>query len=286
MAPVMSGLRSEPPIWCLTTSQIVIYWNVIFQISHFSHMTADNMVETAIDDLPVLSRPRISEEVYAILRARILSQQWTSGQRLDLAQIEESMGISRTPLKEALSRLEMEGLVQIEPRRGTFVTDPTAEQVGEAFDVRRVLDMYAAELAVQRVSKKQLEQLRTLIEELEKLVDDREWNQIYQEYLRLDNEMHAMIVTIAGNKRLLETWRLVNLHSHMASVHYGRTKSDVHVALAHHRTMLRLLEARDAEGLKHTISEHNINSKKWLLSEIAHRPGQGNNDRHPPEDGS
>lgn len=246
-----------------------------------------NKVEDCgIVDLPVLSRPTISDEVYEVLRAKILSQHWVSGQRLDLAQVEESMGISRTPVKEALSRLEMEGLVRIEPRKGTFVTDPTAEQVGESFDVRRVLDMYAAELAVERVTKRQLEQLRKTAGRLETLVDGREWEEICQQYLLLDNDLHATIVTIAGNKRLLETWRLVNLYSHMASVHYGRSKTDVDIALAQHREMLCLLEARDAEGLKQVISEHIIGSKNWLLNELAHRTEQGDRNRRPPSAGS
>lgn len=239
-----------------------------------------------IADLPVLSRPRISDQVCEVLRAKILSHEWVSGQRLDLAQIEESMGISRTPLKEALSRLEMEGLIQIEPRKGTFVTDPTAEQVGESFDVRRVLDMYAAELAVQRVTKKQLEQFRTIAQRLENLVDGREWKDVYQEYLVLDNELHATMVTIAGNKRLLETWRLVNLYSHMASVHYGRSKTDVDIALAQHRQMLHLLEARDAQGLKKVTSDHIIRSKHWLLNEVARHPENGDHNRRPPASGS
>lgn len=244
------------------------------------------MDDSGIADLPVLSRPSLSDQVCEVLRDKILSHQWVSGQRLDLAQIEESMGISRTPLKEALSRLEMEGLIQIEPRRGTFVTDPTAEQVGESFDVRRVLDMYAAELAVQRVTKKQLGQLRKITQRLEELVDGREWNEVYQEYLVLDNELHAAIVTIAGNKRLLEMWRLVNLYSHMASVHYGRSKTDVDIALAQHRQMLRLLEAGDAQGLKTVISEHMIASKNWLLNELVRRPEDGDHNRQPPASGS
>ena len=233
-----------------------------------------------VNDLPVLSRPKISDEVYEVLRAKILNRQWAPGQRLDLPQLEESMGISRTPLKEALSRLEMDGLVQIEPRRGTFVTDPTSEEVGESFDVRRVLDIYAAELAVERVTEEQLEQFRTMVRDLENLIDDRDWDEIYHEYLWLDNELHAMMVNIAANRRLIETWRQVNLYSHMASVRYGRARSDVDVALTQHREMLRALETGNAESLKQTVSDHNIRAKNWLLNESARRSEKGGGQIH------
>lgn len=237
------------------------------------------MEDTGVNDLPVLSRLRVSDKVYQVLRERILNHHWAFGQRLDLQRIEESMGISRTPLKEALSRLEMEGLVQIEPRRGTFVTTPTCEEVGESFDVRGVLDTYAAELAVPRVTSEQLNELRRVVGDLEELVDDQDWDQIYQEYLWLDNKLHGMLVDIAGNSRLKETWIHVNLYSHMASVHYGRTRSDVDVSLTQHREMLRLLEAKDAEGLKRIASDHVLRSKNWLLHEIAKRSKQGDNGR-------
>lgn len=109
--------------------------------------------------LPRINIHTISEAAYEVLRERVISKEFAPGQRLNLEAIEKQLGISRTPLKEALTRLEMEGLVTIVPRTGTYVTDPVPEEIAESFDMRRVLEVYAVELAVQRASDEDYESL-------------------------------------------------------------------------------------------------------------------------------
>ena len=93
---------------------------------------------------------------YKILKAKILSEQLTPGERLDLSAIEKQMGISRTPLKEALNRLAVDGLVEIRPRSGTYVTVHSLEKIEDVFDARQLLEVYAAGLAAERMTETQL----------------------------------------------------------------------------------------------------------------------------------
>ena len=86
--------------------------------------------------LPPINSPKISEVIYDILREKIVSHEIPQGERLDLYEIEKRLGVSRTPLKEALNRLEMEGLIQIFPRSGTYVTNANVEYIVKSFDFK------------------------------------------------------------------------------------------------------------------------------------------------------
>jgi DNA-binding GntR family transcriptional regulator len=149
-----------------------------------------------------ISPQKISATAYDALREKIISRELAPGQRLDLNSIEEQMGISRTPLKEALARLEMEGLVEIFPRSGTYVTDPSPDQLAESFDVRLALEMFAIEMAVKTMTDAELEQVRALVEQLRQLAAAPDRDAIYPQYLALDHELLRQLLALAGNHRL------------------------------------------------------------------------------------
>lgn len=221
-----------------------------------------------VHDLPSLTRPKISDEVYKALKERIVSRQFALGERLNLIQLEQQMGISRTPLKEALNRLAVEGLVEIQPRRGTFITDPTPHEIAESFDVRRILEVYAVEMAALRITNPQLEQLRKLIRRLRSLTDVEDWDQIYQEYVPLDYDLHRLIIKIAGNNRLQEIWEQVNLHGEMARIRYGSSETELNLAQAEHEELLHAFETKDLPSLQQITSRHIDRAKRSILKDL------------------
>ena len=85
------------------------------------------------ENLLNITRRNINDEVYEILKDKIAERLFLPGQRLDLGKIESQMGISRTPLKDALNRLAAEGMVEIRPRKGTFVSNPSTVKISETF---------------------------------------------------------------------------------------------------------------------------------------------------------
>jgi len=219
-------------------------------------------------ELPRLTRPNMSQEVYEILKERILSKYFAPGQRLHLTEIEKQMGVSRTPLKEALNRLALEGLVEIKPRKGTFVTDPTPTEIAEAFDVRRILEVYAVELAAKRITESQLQQLRDRVKKLRSLTEVEDWSQIYQEYVTLDHGFHRMIMEFAGNRRLKQLWEQVNTHVQMARVRYRSAERELNQAQKEHEDILKALEARDVPALQKAMSAHIERAKQSLLRDF------------------
>ena len=100
-----------------------------------------------------------SDTAYQILFEKIISKSFSPGQRLDLAFIETQLGISRMPLRLALHRLKHEGLIEIIPQSGTFVTNPSSKNIADSFDIRIILECYATELAVKRITDQDLAKL-------------------------------------------------------------------------------------------------------------------------------
>jgi DNA-binding GntR family transcriptional regulator len=221
------------------------------------------------DTLPLLARPNINQRVYELLRERILSRRFVPGQRLDLPGLERQLGVSRTPLKDALHHLAAEGLIEIVPRSGTYVTDLTLEDILESFDVRRLLEVYAVELAAQRITESQLAEIRDLVRRLGELVMANDWSDIYQQHVELDRRLHELIVECAGNKQLKKLWQQVNAYVQIARIRYRRSSSKLNLAQQEHEAILSALEARDVALLKSLIARHLDRTKQLLQSDFS-----------------
>lgn len=157
---------------------------------------------------------RAAEVVYDILREKILSCELRPGRRLDVGEISRQLGISRTPVKDALQRLSAQDLIKIHSRKGTFVTEVTPVDVKETFQVRAALEGKACELVSGRLNESQLGTLRDL--------NGKMWAPELSivEHAELNNEFHRLIVQFSENRRLLSTYEELNAHLQIARVRY------------------------------------------------------------------
>jgi DNA-binding GntR family transcriptional regulator len=235
------------------------------------HSPAADPVEPEERPLPSLARPSISDEIYHVLKDRIIRNHFKPGERLNLDEIERQMGISRTPLVHALTRLSAEGLTEVVPRQGTFVTDPTPEEIAEAFDVRRVLEVYALELAVPRLTADVEERIRGMVNELGRLYREEDWIAIYHDYVSLDEELHRTIVRTSGNRRLCMVWEQVNVHVQMARFRRMKLATVLAVGHAEHEQMVQAFQQRDVPALQRIMAEHIDNAKRLMLEDLAQR---------------
>lgn len=111
----------------------------------------------------VLQRIRyqnMTDAVYASLSEAIFSRRFALGQRINVDELRQQLGVSRTPLKDALNRLATEGLIRVVPHRGTFVSELRADEMAEISDVRRVLKLYAVEQGIPRITPQQLQRMK------------------------------------------------------------------------------------------------------------------------------
>lgn len=224
-------------------------------------------------------RKSVVDEVYEAVKQGIFTCHFRPGQRLLLADIEEQMGISRTPLKEALARLAMEGLVEVRPRIGTFVTHPTLEEIAQKCEVRRILETHALELAAQRITKEHLHRMQDILQESRRMIDVEGWARGYERWLELDHEMLRLLMDAAGNIPLKRLWEQVNVHVQEARALHtlavaGRLdeieETELNPSQEEHEEILRALEAKDILALRQVMNDHIERAKR--LSSI--EPGE------------
>lgn len=148
--------------------------------------------------LKVIEKKTLHEEIANNLRELIISGELQEGDKIKEDELCSSMGISKTPLREALRVLSVEGLIKLVPNRGSFVSTPTFEEIREMFDVMSVLEGICARAAVKKMSAKDLAALEKLHDKLEKNFKRR----AQREYIRINNQFHAFVQEMAGNRTL------------------------------------------------------------------------------------
>lgn len=148
-------------------------------------------------------KPRsIEDEIISRLRNAIVSGQFPPGTHLNESEIAKQMAVSRIPIREAIKKLEQEGLVVRHPNKGVYVISFTEQDVREAFSLRARLEGMAFEWAIPNMVTTDMAQLRALVQEQETAIKARN----YDELARLDMRFHELICQKAGHSRLLKIW--------------------------------------------------------------------------------
>ena len=207
----------------------------------------------------------LSERVYEYLVERILTGVLVAGQRIDADDLSRVLGVSRTPIKDALGRLAAEGLVEISPRRGTSVSTVTLKDVEEIFDVRKMIMLFASDLALRNATSVDRQRLREMLVQLEAYVVGDDYTN-YADFLRLDHELHSYIVDLAGNTRLSALYESTNIQMSMARFGYTHGPSMTSDAIAIHRehsAMVAAFERGSPEALKAAITNHMDSRVAW-----------------------
>lgn len=210
-----------------------------------------------------INQVRISDQVYEYLRGEITTGRLVPGERLDLDQLVEQLKVSKMPIKEALGRLATEGLVDIQSRRGTYVGRVDARDLEETFEVRRVLEMLAGELAVKRVGEDDLVRLRDLIVRMEESSE-------VAAHVELNFQFHGLIVELSDNRKLIEMYERLSVPIQVAGIHYRSEGWLDRLAQEQleHRAIVDALEGRDEEAAIRSISAHIKRGRRSLLEDV------------------
>ena len=202
--------------------------------------------------------------VFEALREAIINGTLKPGERLMEVQLAEEMGVSRTPVREAIRKLELEKLVVRVPRKGAYVADISKTEIAEVFEIRRALEGLAAQLAADRATDDQLETLERYLFRISEAIDKGD----LEATIMLDTEFHNELYQAANNERLGEM--INNLREHIqryrstSLAHPGRMKQ----ALSEHRRIVESIGKRDATLAKKLAEEHIINAENSLMQAI------------------
>lgn len=199
--------------------------------------------------------------VYERLYDAILNGRFKPGEHLVLEDLADELGTSRTPLREAIRRLQTEGLVDIIPHRGAVVADLSIQELIELYHIRSVLDGLAARLAAENLSDEELAKLESLLDESESELDPA--NPV--DFEKFNREFHEIIYQAANAPFLYEM--ITNLYTKTGRHRHLSLRSPGRIAkvLAEHRKITHALTAREAEAAERYAREHHENTAMVLV---------------------
>lgn len=211
-------------------------------------------------ELPQIKRERAADSICAALRRAILEHDFLPGQRLDIQLLANKFDVSPTPVKNALHMLASAGLVEIKPRSGTFVASLAATDIAETFDIRRALECLASESAVRNVDDAAIAHFSSLMNKMQRTTS-------VEEHTTYNTEFHRMLITLSGNRKLLEVYEQLNAHLRIAHVHSTQRSwlSRVENEHAEHMEILEAIKKRDLAELTQALTRH-INRAKEVLA--------------------
>jgi len=209
----------------------------------------------------------IAERAYRDLRDRVVTLRLPPGTVLREDELMAELGIGRTPLREAVKRLALEGFVAVQPRRGTYVTDVDAAEIIHITEVRAELEGYAAELAARRMDATARRRAESLLAQIERLGrgDDNE------ALMRLDERVHRLVWEASGNPYLIDTLeRYFSLSLRVWYVVLDRVPGLGH-AVHDQAELLRALSERDAQRARTIMREHVLAFQREIIAAFSRR---------------
>lgn len=212
----------------------------------------------SIDTL--LSRyPDLADRTYQIVRDEILTNQLPPGSRLVIVELAQRLGVSRTPVKDALSRLAAEGLVEDEPRKGYFVTRLDPQDIVDLIDARLIIELAAIERGIHLVRPSDILAMQRIVDGMSEQLDGEGTYRDYGRYIAADIALHEAMVQTARNTRLQSMYRALHPHLYLTRIHYlfdDRASPPSLVNLQEHRAMVQAFESRDLPSLAALITTH------------------------------
>lgn len=206
----------------------------------------------------------LREVVCETLREAIRTGALKPGERLMEIQLAEELGVSRTPVREAIRKLELEGYVIMMPRRGTYVASLSIRDVNEVFEIRTSLDSLASGLAAERITEEELERLKKLLALIGEYIEQNDMDKIVE----TDTEFHDLLYQASRNTRLVGI--IFNLREQLTrfrstSMSYpGRLKE----TLEEHSRIVDAIADGDVERAQKAAEDHMEKSEQTLLASM------------------
>jgi len=209
-------------------------------------------------------RKSLGEHVFESLKRAIINGNITAGEWLVESHIAETLGISRTPVREAIHKLEREELIERQPRGGFTVLSLNRKDIEETFGIRSVLEGYAARLAAEKHKKEELKPLEEKVKEFQKALDQKKMNELPA----INTEFHDLLYALSKSPKLISIinglrdqifrYRKMNLKEEK----FATTSNQDHIQ------MLESIRKRNAEAAERLTREHILRGREIVLKEF------------------
>lgn len=206
----------------------------------------------------------LREQVYKSLKSFILNETLPPNRRLIEEKLATEMGTSRTPVREAIQKLEKEGLIYRLPRGGFAVSSITEDDIEEVFGIRSALEGYAGYLATKKASDDEIASLETVVRDQEECLKENN----VEEIVRLNTEFHDILYRTAKSHKLYHTINDLRDYIYRYRIIILRYEGLAEVSLKDHKDMIELMKARQAGKVEKLIRKHVIRGKNLIKKRI------------------
>lgn len=207
---------------------------------------------------------RAAEQAYRVIREGILEGRYAPGERLPEESLAAEIGVSRTPVREALRRLHGDGFVEFVPNHGAHVVAWTAKELDEMFELRAMLEGYGASLAAKQVRADHLQRLGELAGQMQAInTAERSHLDLIGE---LNNEFHDLVLEAAANKRLAALVSQVKLVPLTHRTFHLYTPEQLRRSLAHHEELVVALQQEDSAWAQSVMHAHVLGARSVVLA--------------------
>jgi DNA-binding GntR family transcriptional regulator len=219
----------------------------------------------------------LQQQIHDRLLRRILRRELEPGERISPPMIAAAMGVSITPVRDAVNQMAAEGLVTVMPRRGTVVSPVSIRDIEELYEIRMMLEPQAAEVAAGRAGPDDIARVQTLAERLESgpadgvsLADDLD---AYLQEIAIDAELHAAIVRAAHNRRLSAMYEQLRTHVLIARAVFPHLYRGQPHRRGEHRRIVEAIAARDGAAARDAMTAHLRQSLADILRHVGETAG-------------
>lgn len=206
----------------------------------------------------------LRDVVFRTLRQAILRGELKPGERLMEIQLANKLGVSRTPIREAIRKLELEGLVLMIPRKGAEVAEITEKSLRDVLEVRRALEELAVKLACEKITEDQIQDLKDAAEEFKETLKDRDITRIAE----ADVKFHDVIYMATDNQKLIQLLNNLREQMYRYRVEYLK-RADFHPQLIdEHEEIIETIERGQKERAVQVVCQHIDNQVEAVMDTI------------------
>ncbi|MCX7749841.1 MAG: GntR family transcriptional regulator [Clostridia bacterium] len=208
----------------------------------------------------------LREVIFNTLREAIISGELKPGERLMEVQLAEKMGVSRTPVREAIRKLELEGLVNMIPRKGAHVAELSVKDIMDVLEVRASLDGLAAALSAQRISEEELAELKHVYSQFVNYMEKEN----LQGTIKKDVEFHEIIYRSSKNDKLIQIVNNLREQVQRFRVIYLKDYSSPKELIKEHAEIYEAILNRDIEAAERVAERHIKNQEETIIKALKH----------------
>lgn len=194
----------------------------------------------------------LRELVFKVLKEAIITGELNPRERLMEVQLAEDMGVSRTPVREAIRKLELEGLVVMVPRKGAYVADISVKDAAEVFEIRWAIEGLAASLASQRITDAEISELEKALDDIEKAVETSNIEMI----IKKDTEFHNILFNSTRNERLAQIISNLKQQIYRFRVESFKNPERFKNTIKEHKAIIDAIRERDADKAEKITKKH------------------------------